>query len=167
MEPEVLVNYPPVSGTLNVYIQRARIRKPVIERLLEVTGGQLTRNSNIFGGREDSEERIREVIKEEYPEWRVAVNDERATLRREGDHVRWANIHEKWRQAHVGYVGTLPVFQVHHSTSRTDPEPYYLSTDLPGVSLGRNKYTRRDEAEMGAEIVLINFLGKIGAGFTD
>jgi uncharacterized membrane protein len=162
----VIIAYSPVGTTYKLYLPD-RIRKAVLNRLLDATQGTPNRVGNIDRCRFGTEDAVREVVGEEYPDWTVQVNDERAKIQRPGDRVKWADVEQQWNQERRGYVGTVQAFKVHKTTTRGDTTPYRLSTTLASMSTEYDSYATQEDAERAAEGVLETFLLRLGFSFED
>lgn len=162
----VFIVYTPVGTTYKLHLPD-RIRKAVVNRAVEVTGGTLNRYGVLDGCRFGTEDAVHEMIAQEYPDWTVSVQDERAVAKQPGDRVKWSDVERQWSKEHRGYVGVVQLFKVYTTTVRGDQTPYRLSTTLPSTSTENDPYPTQEAAERAAESVLETFLRKLGLAIAD
>lgn len=155
----------PSRGGIDIGLWR-RNRKQFRNRLLAL-GGQEGYRGGILGIPVGRLEEVKQVIAEEYPDWRVKIRDERPVQKRPGDRVWWANESGYHGSSeHNGYVGRVRLFSVRRDYR---DNRFHLRTELPGFEQSQHEGVRRtetrDEAERFAEEVLMDFLDRIGVQF--
>jgi hypothetical protein len=72
----------------------------------------------------------------------------------------------QWKEGRfgtVGYVGQVRLFSYGWGTVRNDPEPWKLTTDLPGWSRKKWSGVTREDCQAKAEELLRKFAAYLGA----
>lgn len=162
------------DGKLEAGLSRS-IRKTVRDKIAELTGGTWSGLDNrSFEGTAADVGIVKEIIAEEYPEWRLTdEHDERPRLRKPGDRVGWSYVRNpnSWDTGRklTGFVNGHRLFQVGSSYRMAEGEKWYLTTHLPhftkryphvgeAARLGSSKEAMQDAAEE----VLTEHLERLG-----
>lgn len=159
---------------MEVHLHR-RSRKGFRDRLMAMEG-TMGRHEGLMTLPIGWLDEAQKVIAEEYPGWRVHVEDERPKQHRPGDRVSWAWLSGGFGgKQYTGFVGQMKVFSISHTgVPQEDGSRKYMEclfTELPGF--GGNQYwgiaqcESREAAEKKAEDVLKHFVARLGAEFKE
>lgn len=174
MYEEVEITLPAFKVWLNVKFNK-RTRRSLREALAALGGVNTeVKDDQVLRIPDAKLEEVKAIIAENYPAWRIEVEDFRPVKRDSQDALVWGPRRGGgWNTSqniHTGYAGTNPLFTITFNTVDRSKGSYKVMTSLPNPKWEANHYIvgyveTTAEGEQLAERALHKFVHSIGAKF--